>query len=362
MNINKSYLFAGFAILAIFLWFWVNTTQGEKPEPAPSLAAQNTETVTPTVVVERREASLHQNKLKLFGRTESNRQVDVKAKTAGVVSATPLREGQRVAKGTILCQQQINARQAVLDQARANMKSIEFDKRSTKILVDKGYRSAIQLTNIESRLDAARAQIKQAEVELNNVNMFAPFTGIFDSQIAQVGDFLAPGQTCGSVVELNPLIISTELTEKQVGKVKPGQVADIELITGELVKGKIQFIEANADETTRTFQAKISVPNPNYALKGGVTANIVIPTETIKAQNIPAKILTLNTSGNVGVRYVDDDDIVRFAETQTIDEEASGVWVIGLPENTRIIVEGQDYVATGTRVDPQAANYNTGAR
>ena len=91
-----------------------------------------------------------------------------------------------------------------------------------------------------------------------------------------------------------------------------------------------------------------------------MTANIEIPTGRIKAQNIPAKIMTLNTSGNVGVRYVDEDNIVRFAETQTIDEEPTGVWVLGLPDKTRIIVEGQDYVAAGTKVDPQSANYNIG--
>jgi multidrug efflux system membrane fusion protein len=61
--------------------------------------------------------------------------------------------------------------------------------------------------------------------------------------------------------------------------------------------------------------------------------------------------LTLADSGNVGIRYVDNANIVRFAEVKTIDEDENGIWVTGLPENTRIIVEGQDFVSVGMEVD-----------
>jgi len=75
------------------------------------------------------------------------------------------------------------------------------------------------------------------------------------------------------------------------------------------------------------------------------------------AHNIPSKILTLNSDGTVGVRYLDYDDVVRFASVKTIDEDANGIWVTGLPESTRIIVQGQDYVAVGTKAIPSLAEY-----
>ena len=37
----------------------------------------------------------------------------------------------------------------------------------------------------------------------------------------------------------------------------------------------------------------------------------------------------------------------------TIDEDERGMWVTGLPERTRVIIEGQDFVATGLTVNPR---------
>ena len=88
MKINKSYLFAASAFLAIALWFWYNSgRKDDSPPPAKPAAEQST--TLPTVIVEAREAENHQNSFNLYGRTEANREVELKAKTAGLVTSTP---------------------------------------------------------------------------------------------------------------------------------------------------------------------------------------------------------------------------------------------------------------------------------
>lgn len=312
----------------------------------------------PTVVVESRSAEDHQNSYKLYGRTEANREVAVKAETAGLVISTPVTEGLRIKRGTILCRQDVDARQANLEQARATMEARLFDLQSTQTLVDKGYKSAVQLKSQKAALDGAKAAVKQAKIELDNVNMRAPFSGIFDNQMAEVGDYLLPGQACGKLIEMNPLIVTVELTETQVGNMKIGQAADVKLATGERVTGKIRFIQANANAATRTFRTEIAISNEDYALKGGVTATVAIKAGIVKAQHVPSKILTLDSDGTVGVRFVDYDDRVGFAKITQIDEDPDGIWVTGLPDETRIIVQGQDYVSVGTEVDPKRVGAN----
>ena len=355
MKINKSYVFAATAFLAIALWFWYNSAKADSTT-APTKPAAEQSTSIPTVVVESRDAEDHQNSFTLFGRSEANREVDVKAETAGLVVSTPVREGQFVKRGTVLCRQDIDARQANLDQAQATLEAREFDLQSTQTLVDKGYKSAVQLKTQSAAVDGARAGVKQAQIELDNVNMRAPFSAIFDSQMAEVGDYLLPGQACGKLIEMNPLIVAVELTESQVGDINIGQKADIALVTGENLSGKIRFIEANANAATRTFRTEIEVPNPDYKLKGGVTATVKIKSGTVKAQHVPSKILTLDTDGAIGVRYVNYDNRVGFAVVTQIDEDAHGIWVTGLPDSTRIIVQGQDFVSVGTEVDPKTVN------
>ena len=51
------------------------------------------------------------------------------------------------------------------------------------------------------------------------------------------------------------------------------------------------------------------------------------------------------------MRYLDNRNVVRFAEVKTIDEDENGIWVTGLPDDTRVIIEGQDFVSVGMEVD-----------
>lgn len=356
MKFNASHVIAALAAILIVIWFLMNSSADKSEAMVPKPAETTASAPLTTVVVETRQAEMHANSYTLFGRTEANREVSVKAKTPGLVVATPIAEGRYVNKGTVLCRQDVDARQANLDQAKAMMQTKEFDLQSTQTLVDKGYKSAIALSNARAAVDGAKASVKQAEIELDNVTLRAPFSGIFDQQLAEIGDYLAPGQPCGLLVELSPLLVSVELTESQVGAIKKGQGADVKLATGETVTGKVRYIESKANPATRTFRTQIELRNPKLALKGGVTATVSVKAGETMAQHIPSKILTLADDGSIGVRYLDAGNIVRFAAVTTIDEDTTGVWVTGLPDSTRVIVEGQDFVIEGTEVDPRMAD------
>lgn len=359
MKINKSFLIAGIALALIVLWFFINNFNQEPPTAGKTQAEIQNEAQTriPTVQVRAITAVPHENILELYGQTESNREVSVKAQTAGLVVSAPAKEGAILSKGALVCRQDVDARSARVDQAKANLKSIENDLRGARILAEKGFQSDTRVIGFEAQLDGAKATLKQAEIELDNVNIRAPFSGIWEEQLAEVGDYLSPGQACGLLVDLSPLKVIAQLTEKQVSLVKAGESATIELATGEIVTGEISFVEAKSDLATRTFRTEILVPNNDYALKAGVTATVRLVSGKTMAQRIPANILTLDDTGVVGVRYIDSQNIVRFAKTNVIDESPEGAWVTGLPESTRIIVEGQDYVAVGQKVSPDE-NYN----
>ncbi|MGB0908080.1 MAG: efflux RND transporter periplasmic adaptor subunit [Maricaulaceae bacterium] len=364
MQFRASHAISLLAVIIIGLWFWMNSGDNAKAgSKKVNNIAEKLEAVTapesdaaknkarPQVVVQNIRAVAHQNSFRLYGRTEANREVAVKAETMGLVKSTPAQEGAAVKRGDILCRQDIDARQARVDQARAAFASAEFDLNSTKTLVEKGYRSAVQLAKLQAQLDGARASVKQAEIELDNVNMRAPFAGVFEMRMAEVGDYLAPGQACGMLIELDPMVVAADLSETQIANIKIGQDAAVELATGETLTGRVRMIESRANPSTRTFRTEITLPNPDLTLKGGVTATVQLGAGAVKAHLIPSHILAISEDGQVGVRYLDYDDTVRFAQTKTIDEQASGVWVTGLPDQTRLIVQGQDFVSVGVKVD-----------
>ena len=355
MKLTRSQIFAIIASLALVFWFVIrNLDSTNSTDSSQQQAEKDTANFpTPTVLVIERSAAPHQQVLELFGQSEANRQVSVKANTASVVVKTPLKEGQIVNEGDIMCVQIVNERDARVAQASAQVQRAQLEYDAAVKLAQRGFRSETQVATQKANLDAASASLTAAEIERGNVNMVVPFRGLFERQEAQVGDYLAPGQPCGLVVEIDPLIVTVQLTETQLSKVKIGQTSDIKLATGERVQGTLKRVESIANPSTRSFRTEIAVPNRKMTLKAGVTAEVrLLSDETVMAQNIPAGILSLSDSGDVGVRYLDSDDRVRFARTTTIDEDENGVWVTGLPERTRIIIKGQDFVADGTHVIP----------
>ena len=334
-------------------WFAFNSA-GEEEAPAshtPATAKQEARQAMPTVQVRRIQASAHPDVMELYGQSRANREVEVSANTVGVVSEIFVTEGRRVKRGQITCRQHPNARQARVDGARASMRSMEADLNAAQVLAEKGFQSESRVISMQAQMDGAKAAMQEAEIELENVNMRASFSGIWERQDAEIGDFLGLGQSCGLLVDLSPLKVDVQLTETQIGRVIKGNPAMVKLATGETVTGKVVFIEAKADPATRTFRTEIQVPNDDYALKSGVTATVRLTSGETSAQHVPGRILTLADSGNVGIRYVDSANIVRFAETKTIDEDETGIWVTGLPDDIRVIIEGQDFVSVGMEVD-----------
>jgi len=353
MKLNTSYIIAAALIILGAIWFAFKNS-GEppaKPISTPAIAKEDARQSMPTVQVRRIVASEHPDVLELYGQSSANREVSLKAETSGLVSEVLVSEGARVKEGQTVCRQGIGARQALVDQANATMRMIETDLNAARVLAEKGFQSTSRVGAFEAQLDGARAALKQAEIEADNINIRAPFSGIWERQDAQIGDYLSPGMSCGLLVDLSPLKINVQLTETQLSNIARGNSAEIHLATGEKISGNVAFIEAKADPSTRTFRTEIHVPNSNYELKAGVTATVRISSGVTLAQQVPGHILTLADSGNVGIRYVDSHDIVRFAEVKTIDEDENGMWVTGLPQNTRIIIEGQDFVSVGMKAD-----------
>ena len=353
MKFNTSYIITGCLLLAGAAWFAFNNMGEAEPltVSTPATVKADAQNSMPAVQVRRIRASLHPDVMELYGQSRANREVALKAETLGLVAEIFVTEGARVKQGQTVCRQDLNARQALVDQAKANLRAIETDLNAARTLAEKGFQSQTRVTSFEAQLDGARAALKQAEIEADNINIRAPFSGIWERQDAQIGDYLSPGMSCGLLVDLSPLKVNAQLTETQIGKISKGSLAVVKLATGQTLDGKVTFIEAKADTATRTFRTEIQVPNADYVLKAGVTATVSLTSGETLAQQVPANVLSLSDTGNVGVRYVDFADVVRFAEVKTIDEDAAGIWVTGLPDNIRVIIEGQDFVDVGMTVE-----------
>ena len=81
-----------------------------------------------------------------------------------------------------------------------------------------------------------------------------------------------------------------------------------------------------------------------------MTAELMIPAETILAQRISPSLLTLDAEGNLGVKIVNDAGQVEFHQADIALSSSNGVWIAGLPHSANIITVGQGFVNEGAFV------------
>jgi membrane fusion protein, multidrug efflux system len=254
-----------------------------------------------------------------------------------------------VAQGQVLCRLAVDARQAALDQARASLKSRQLQRQAVADLAAKGYRSQTQVLEAQANLDIAQAAVRQAEVVLNQVNIRAPFAGVFDKRDAEVGTYLAPGQPCGTMIELNPLLVVGDVPETEAARLHIGAPATAKLVDGKLLNGKVRYVARDADPQTRTYHIEVAVPNPGMQARSGLSAELRVNAGIGAAHLIPVSSLVLDSAGRQGVRYV-EGGVVRFAPVAIQEETSEGVWVTGLTGTVRLVTVGQSYVADGQKV------------
>lgn len=348
MRMKAQYLFVIIAVAVVALYFIIRSLFGAAE---PKAEAKTTPaSALPSVQAKLIPETIRQYDVVLRGRTESARTVIVRSETAGVVAQAPAREGSAVKAGDVLCRLAVDARQASLDQAKANFRSMQLQQQANIELAAKGYRSQTQVLDSQSKLDAAQAGVRQAEIALAQVNIRAPFAGVFDHRDAEIGTYLATGQACGVMIELDPLLVVGDLPETEASKIKVGAVARARLVSGEMIQGRVRYIARDADPQTRTYHLEIAAPNPRMQIRSGLSADVRIGAGVGPAHLTPVSALVLDAAGRQGVRYVLADGTVQFAPVTVLEETPQGIWVAGLHGQVQIITVGQSYVSEGQKV------------
>tara|TARA_B100001057_G_scaffold115140_1_gene113612 strand:+ start:515 stop:1336 length:822 start_codon:yes stop_codon:yes gene_type:complete len=228
--------------------------------------------------------------IKLKATSSSERRVAVKAKTTGEIVEIGAREGDFIEKDALLC--------------------------------------------------------KLGIIELNRTEVKAPFSGYIES-IVKPGNFLDRGQVCATIIDLDPIKFIAEIPEIRIADVKVGQDVLIELITGENIKGKLSFVSKSASPQTKTFRVESQISNPSGAIKDGITSTITIRTDEILSHKISPSILDLDDSGNIGVKVLDPDNVIKFVPIYIVEDLEEGLWISGIPETVNLVVKGHGFVEDG---------------
>ena len=328
----------------------------------------------------------------LRGETEAARFVQVRAETFGQVISDPLRKGSFVQKDDILCRLDEGTRkaeladslarleeakalipqtEAKLGEANSRLEEAKINFNAASKLSEGGYASDTRVASVQAAMrsaeagvataaagfDSTRARIQSAEAgvatakkEIERLTITAPFEGALESDTAEIGSLLQPGDLCGTIIQLNPIKLVGFLPETELFRVKLGASVRAQLTSGQQIEGNVTFLSRSADSKTRTFRVEVNVPNDGLEIRDGQTVEIAIGSDGKKAHLLPQSALTLNDEGLLGIRFVDDKNITRFAAVKLEQDSKEGVWVSGLDDTVDVIITGQEFVKEGVKV------------
>ena len=279
------------------------------------------------------------------------------------------REGDYVKKGQKLAEVDpldyrlgSAAAAAQYEQAKVGFRRAEEEYGRMKLLYDSKSLAPNDFEKFKAALDAAGEQVRQASANdcmaqkrLSDATLVAPIDGYVDVRGIEPGETAAPGRPVFRIVRLNPVEINVGVPETDIHLVRTGQKAVVKLpaLPDRSFEGALRIVNVAADPSTRTYMARISLPNPGHVLKIGMVAEAKIAgDQKVSAMTLPGEAIVRDAQGAtiVFVYYPDQQRVYSkrvkvgtFCGTEIEVQE-------GLAGNESIVIAGQDYLRDGMPV------------
>ena len=349
--------------------------------------AANTNPATPPqVTVSKALVRELDSRLGFLGQFSAVDQVELRAQVGGTLTGIHFKDGDIVHKGDLLFTIDARPYEIKLAQANAQLETASAQRAladrelhraqelaakafGTEQTVD--HRTADRQTALAA-VDDAKAQIRDAEFDLEHCRIAAPFTGRIGTHRVSVGNLIAgsraatsPTTLLATIVSLDPVYFDFDMSEAdylQFSRERSrqnGNLADkVEIALSDekefTRQGTLDFVDNVVDRSSGTIHARATVPNPNLLLTPGEFARVRLVVGAPAPRLLVPDTAVLPDQSQHVVMTVSPDDMVVPKHVE-IGEIRDGLRVIrsGLTPNDKVIIDGIPYAKPGSKVAPQ---------
>ncbi|MBI4509190.1 MAG: efflux RND transporter periplasmic adaptor subunit [Deltaproteobacteria bacterium] len=133
--------------------------------------------------------------------------------------------------------------------------------------------------------------IERTGKPMRAIQIRSPVNGYVIEKSALKGLYIQPGMALFQVADLSTVWVLADVYEYEIGRIRPGQEAVIEMSAypGEQFKGKVTFIYPSLDTKTRTLRVRMEFKNPGLRLKPGMFGNAYLTIERAEGLVIPTE-------------------------------------------------------------------------
>jgi RND family efflux transporter MFP subunit len=320
------------------------------------------------------------------GNTVAVNSTDLVARVAGFIQEIKYRDGDRVAKGTLLFTIEPEPYRVKLDQAKAaevgadaNLKQLEATfQRQVELLATRNtsqsnYEQALAARDSgQSTLDQARANTRLAQLNYDYTQVTAPFDGFVTARQVSVGQYVGGTSTptvLASIVQDEPIYVTFNVSEQDVLRIRAeiarrGLTADdlnkvpvevgLQTDTGYPHRGTLDYRAPTVNQSTGTLAARAILQNPDRALLPGYFVRVRIPRGEPQSTLLVPEVAISSDQGGAYVLVVNKDDVVEQRKVE-VGPVVDTMRVIetGLAEDDRVLVSGLLRAIPGEKVQPQ---------
>ncbi|MFJ1331406.1 efflux transporter periplasmic adaptor subunit [Capnocytophaga canis] len=296
--------------------------------------------------------------LELQGTIKTTQNITLNAEFGGVLERIHVQKGQNVQKGQLLASIQDGGISQQLAQLKiqAELAKTTFERQSR--LWENKIGSEIQYLQAKSAYETQQSAVEQMQKQVAKANIYAPFSGVIDDVITDVGTVVAPGMPILRLVNLSDMYLESEVPEQYVANVKKGSQAKVDIsVLGEQLDTKISQVSNFINPANRSFKVEIRLPNKNNAIKPNMTARlqvndyqnkeaILLPTDIISENAQGEQYVFLAKKGDNENQYVAERVVISTGKTQNGFTEI----LSGIQKGDKVIREGARSVQEGQRV------------
>lgn len=244
----------------------------------------------------------HNRLIKVSGNIEGD-DVRISFRVDGQIIELLTDEGKVVKQGEIVARLNTDELTQERDNAAASLKAAEFDYELAKIdyqrsenLFKEGAVSAQKRDQDKTTFDASQAKVEQlkaslvlAETRLGFAELASPLNGYILTKSSLAGEVVKSGTPVFTAVDLNNIWVTAYINEKDLGRVKLNQEAQVgtDTFPGKRYKGRVSFVSSQAEFTPKFIQTqeervklvyriKVQVDNSSLELKPGMPADAYI--------------------------------------------------------------------------------------
>jgi len=326
------------------------------------------------------------SRLGFLGQFSAVDYVELRAQVGGTLTGIHFKDGDIVHQGDLLFTIDSGPYEIRLAQATAQLETgsarLELAKpelwRAQELKrTDFGTMQAVDqrmadLQTAQASIDEAKAQIRDAQFDLDHCRITAPFTGRIGTHLVSVGNLIAgsryatsPTTLLATLVSLDPIYFDFDMSESDFLTFsrdrarQKGILADkVELALSDETKfarqGTLDFVDNVLDRSSGTIHARATVPNPELFMTpgefarlrlvvGAAAPTLLVPDAAVLPDQSQHLVMTVSADGTVTPKQVEIGDI------------RGGLRVIrsGLTPNDQVIIDGIPYARPGSKVAPQ---------